>query len=385
MGNRCNAKHQSKLDSKVTLNAKISEVGVTLTVSDAKQNETLTYKIRRINEAGSVGLFYNPGPTSPIHVAAPGRALQPNYLARFDQFEVHDRDGRELACDTFDRTSEQAAGWEMMEGRWMADVPNRERALVPSMTSLGAPLPGARVDAGGTLEALQTYFSAGRKYRKTLRELGYRGLFNYWFMTWAAYPPGPPEPGKPDFIALKDEYNFTDFRYWCDSEIERAKNVAQSFVGSAALDTMALYCNPYMTSSLVGQSLFRVAEPAQTITPMQPDTGYYVLRTICTVMDGWRGREFEVRFDGGRSFECFTFERDSGDRMIAAWIPGQVGDKIVESKTKVTVPGIKASGCSVIDLFNGIRQELNFHTSGRDTVLKGMLIKDYPTLIRIEQ
>jgi len=376
---------KSSMDPRVTLSVQFSGSMTILSASDRKKNETLTLKSKRIRQAGSVGLFYHPGPTSPIHVAAPGRALQPNYLARFDHFKVEDPDGREIGSDTFDETTERAEGWRMMEGRWMADVPDHERALMPSMTSLGAPLPGARVDAGGTLDALQKFFPAGRKYRKTLRELGYKGLFNYWFMTWAAYPPGPPEPGKPDFIALKDEYNFTDYRYWGDSEFERAKYVAQSFVGSAALDTMALYCNPYMTSSLVGQSLFRVAEPAQTVTPMQPDTGYYVLRTICTVMDGWRGREFEVRFDGGRPFECFTFERDSGDRMIAAWIPGPAGDKIVESKTMITIPGIKVSSCQVIDLFNGTEQELNFYASSRDTVLKAMLIKDYPTFIRLRK
>ncbi len=376
---------ESSLGAEVTLRGEVSGSTATLSASDGKRTETLTHEIERIRKAGSVGLYYEPGPTSPIHVAAPGRALQPNFIARFDDFTVNDRDGRKIVSDPFDTTSERADGWRLVEGRWMADVPKSERALIPTMTTLGAPLPGARVDAGGTLDALQSYYPAGRAYRRTLRALGYEGLFNYWFMTWAAYPPGPTQPGRPDFIGLKDEIGFTDFRYWCDSEIERAKNVAQSFVGSAALDTLALYCNPYMTSSLVGQSLFRVPEPAQTITPMQPDPGYYVLRTICTALDGWRGREFEVRFDEGAQFECFTFERGPDERMIAAWIPGPTGDEMTEAKTKIVIPGMNASNCRVIDLFNGTEQELNFHATGQDTVLDGILIKDYPTLIRFKQ
>jgi hypothetical protein len=37
----------------------------------------------------------------------------------------------------------------------------------------------------------------------------------------------------------------------------------------------------------------------------------------------------------------------------------------------------------VIDLFNGTEQELNTTPHGSDTVLRGILVKDYPTLIRV--
>ncbi len=48
------------------------------------------------------------------------------------------------------------------------------------------------------------------------------------------------------------------------------------------------------------------------------------------------------------------------------------------------VGGYEAKRVVGIDIFNGTEEELEFSTSGDGTRLAGMLIKDYPTLIRME-
>ena len=49
------------------------------------------------------------------------------------------------------------------------------------------------------------------------------------------------------------------------------------------------------------------------------------------------------------------------------------------------MPDVRAERAWGIDVMNGTEQELNVIHSGNDTVLKGMLIKDSPVLIRITQ
>ena len=372
------------LDSSVTLSVDFKGPDMVLTVTTEKNTKTIRHTVRQLKDQGAMGLQHQPN-SDPVPVAAPGLTINSSYLGLFDNFIVRDTTGKVLAEDLFDEASERAGDWTMKEGRWLSEVPTDIHAVVPTMTTAGGPL-YARIDAGGTIEGLPEFFSVAARHVKSLKQVGFKGLFNYWFMTWSRYPPGPAKAGDPEFIAAKDDtYGYTDFRYWCDSETKRAKFVAQSFVGCAALDVLALYCNPYFSSCNVGQSLFRVAEPGAVITPMQPDTGYYVLRTICTVMDSWQGAEFPVRFSGStKSLQSFCFRRGPNERMIAAWIPGGAGDDIVEEKCDWIIPNFTAHKAIGIELFNGTEQELEIDHQAGETIFRSILVKDYPTIIRFE-
>ena len=141
--------------------------------------------------------------------------------------------------------------------------------------------------------------------------------------------------------------------------------------------------NPYFNSCPIGQSLFRTPVPSQTVTPTQPEPAYYALRTLCTVFDEWRAEEFPVTFGGGKEFQAFTFRRGGDEFMVAAWIPGYPSDGIAEARSDVRLPGIQAKEAWVIDVMDGIEQELVISSEGNDTLIRGMMIKDYPTLIRV--
>lgn len=62
-------------------------------------------------------------------------------------------------------------------------------------------------------------------------------------------------------------------------------------------------CNTYFVGAPVGQSLFLVSVPAQSIHAVQPDAGYYTLRTLASVLDEWTGSEFPVSFSPDKGFE----------------------------------------------------------------------------------
>jgi hypothetical protein len=46
---------------------------------------------------------------------------------------------------------------------------------------------------------------------------------------------------------------------------------------------------------------------------------------------------------------------------------------------------VQATHAWVIEMFNGTEQELNITPDGKDTVIDGILIKDYPMFIRLRR
>ena len=104
--------------------------------------------------------------------------------------------------------------------------------------------------------------------------------------------------------------------------------------------------------------------------------------------DDFHPADFPVEFDSDRELLSFTFSRGGDERMVAVWIPNprsvQPHD-FTETTADVTLRGIRAGRAWVIDLMNGAEQELILTPHGRDTLIPGMRVKDYPTLVRFFQ
>jgi len=120
------------------------------------------------------------------------------------------------------------------------------------------------------------------------------------------------------------------------------------------------------------------------IRPAQPQPMYYVLRSISTALDGFRPAQFAATWSGDKQFDCYTFRRGNEELMLAAWIPGRTTDGVVEAKSDVTLPGVQAKRAWVTDVFNGTEQKLDITHNVGDTILKNVLVKDYPVFIRLE-
>jgi hypothetical protein len=252
----------------------------------------------------------------------------------------------------------------------MAECPPEEAGLL--MPDAVGSHPTTRGVAGMTLDDLEhSYWEETRRAIQAARSLGYRGVFiASEVYSWSLYPPGPLEVDGPVFCG--------------ESEIVRATYLAQCFVGHCALGMMAFQCNSYFVSCPVGQSLLRLTSPAQVLNPVQPETGYYVLRTLCTVMDGWRAADVPAscRASGLRSF---GFMRGDNELMVAAWIPGNTDDEGAQTRTDITLAGVRARCTWAIDLLNGTEQALDCARNGEDTVLKSMLVRNVPLLVRFEK
>lgn len=111
--------------------------------------------------------------------------------------------------------------------------------------------------------------------------------------------------------------------------------------------------------------------------------GYYTWRNLASIMDDFHPTDFPVTFGGAKGLLFFHFQRGDHERMVGAWINGPEKDGIAQIKPDLTLPDVRATQVTVVDITNGTEQELDFTNSGSDTVVKGVLIKDYPVLIRL--
>ena len=300
------------------------------------------------------------------------------YARAVHRIKQNDPDAKIMVCVA------RMPEFPIMLAEWQQAYTAEEMALL--MPDAVGSHPGTRIDAGMTLDDLTSfYWEQNRTAMSDAWALGYRGIFiASEIYSWSLYPPGPLEidPSRP---GIGPVYSFDPKApVFCgESEIVRAKYLAQCFVGHGALGMMAFQCNTYFVSDPIGQSLFRVPFPSQVVTAVQPDAGYYVFRTICTVMDGWQSANVPVTYAGPRKLQSFTLKRGANDVMVAMWIPGNTGDAVVESKTDITLPDLRAQKAWGIDLFNGTECELDLKWSGADTIIAGMMIKDYPVIMRI--
>ena len=90
-----------------------------------------------------------------------------------------------------------------------------------------------------------------------------------------------------------------------------------------------------------------------------------------------------MKFKEEKGLIYFTFQRGSSERMIGVWIDGPGKDGIIQTDTDISFPGTRAKQAIVVDIMNGTEQELDFKQSGSNTVLEGMLIKDYPVFVKV--
>ncbi len=222
-------------------------------------------------------------------------------------------------------------------------------------------------------ERLKNYTADVRSLRKWLGAAGFTGhsMVTEWNYS-ALYPPLSEADAK---------------RAWCGgfraTEIQKAKYVAQAFTRHTALGLESFFCEMYFPQfGVLDLSLLRRSFDADPISPLQPQAAYYVTRNLATMLDGLEPGELEYRIDGAPpELEAFALESPNG-RALAIWLGGRAEDRCkgVPVDVHLKGPWRKAVG---YDPMNGFSQELSIKPSGNAVLLKGVLVRDWPLVIRL--
>jgi hypothetical protein len=217
-----------------------------------------------------------------------------------------------------------------------------------------------------------TYAQDVRDFKKQCEGLGFKGEYMGTEWTWSA--PYPPATGT---------YTHGDPNPFVITEMQKAKYALGLNIKHAGLDMVSLWNETFqehMTHWSIG--LTRNTFGADPIPPTQPEPVYYVLRTLCTVMDEFKPVEFAVQYSAKEQLESWTFVRGGGEKLVAFWRQGRAKDVSDVTPTDVTLVNQKATRVVGLDLINGRQQELELAQEGNNVVLRGMLLEDFPVLVR---
>jgi hypothetical protein len=111
---------------------------------------------------------------------------------------------------------------------------------------------------------------------------------------------------------------------------------------------------------------------------------YIVLPYLSTAMAGAKAVDLPIEITNEARFTLHsTFSLDDGGYLVALWTNGIAVDDDPGVETTLTIPGFSASEVIGIDILYGFEQELIFEMKNGNLVIRNLMVKDYPILLRI--
>jgi hypothetical protein len=113
---------------------------------------------------------------------------------------------------------------------------------------------------------------------------------------------------------------------------------------------------------------------------------FNTIRNIANVFSGVRAEGFAVGVQTeSANYKMFTFAGLDGSRLVALWTDGVAVNDDPGIPSTITIPGFTGWNATGIDILNGFEQKLlSTHENG-NLIIRNLLIKDYPIIIRLSK
>ena len=148
---------------------------------------------------------------------------------------------------------------------------------------------------------------------------------------------------------------------WVYSERETAKYYARAMIMQLGLDVGVTFGGEWASVDMI----------------------VVMIRDLCTVMSGHEAIDMPMEIDIGYEPVAYcAFRYPDGDRMLGVWTDGIAQDEDPGVPATIRFPGLTAEKIVGIDVLHGFEQELVFETNEDSTIVRDLLVRDYPILIR---
>jgi len=233
----------------------------------------------------------------------------------------------------------------------------------------------ARYGEPNAAESFASYRRGVKTFGEAARAHGFKGILNaseFWL--GAAYPPY----GVQGLEFAGQQSTMT--------EIRKAKDTARLFMFQAGMGVISFWCNNWFTQVQWDDGFFRSGFAADPVSPVQPEALYYVMRNLCTLMQGAKPSETVAAalLNRARSVDIAEFILPDGAYCIGLWLTDKSGDFCEGFETDLSIKGIEAGEIFGVDTLNGFEQKLNYRQRQAEVIIPNILIRDYPLLLRIE-
>ena len=110
---------------------------------------------------------------------------------------------------------------------------------------------------------------------------------------------------------------------------------------------------------------------------------YATVRNLCTVMAGTTTDSIAVQIQSDAAdLRNYSFSLPDGDKMIALWTDGVAVDYDPGVAATLTLTGLSDKKMTGIDVLTGVQQEMTTVVENGNLVIRDLLVKDYPIILR---
>ena len=171
------------------------------------------------------------------------------------------------------------------------------------------------------------------------------------------------------------------------SEMVKAKYVARTIALHADMGIPVYYNETWNTGIVYWDvSLLRATHAADPQSPVWPQPAYYVLRTMATVTDGAKPKQFRLHVsDVSVPVETCRLTLEDGIRLCGLWLGQRAADVCERKRLVIVVPEFSAREVIGIDTINGSEQALTFQVVDGNTEIADLLVGDYPIMLRMSE
>jgi hypothetical protein len=120
--------------------------------------------------------------------------------------------------------------------------------------------------------------------------------------------------------------------------------------------------------------------------PHQWVTASSTVRNLSTTMAGNKPISLPVTIQSeATNVESYGFSLPNGDNLLALWIDGVAIDHDAGIPSMLVIPGFAGWNATGIDVLYGFEQELISSNENGNLIIRDLLIKDYPIIIRLSK
>jgi len=119
------------------------------------------------------------------------------------------------------------------------------------------------------------------------------------------------------------------------------------------------------------------------VNPLIP-TLYSTVQNLGTAMAGAKPVSLPIEIQSeATNIRSYSFSLPNGDKLIALWTDGVAVDDDPGVRATLTLPGFSAQKVVGIDVLNAIEQQMITDIEDRNLVIRNLLVKDYPIILRL--
>ena len=107
------------------------------------------------------------------------------------------------------------------------------------------------------------------------------------------------------------------------------------------------------------------------------------IRNLATVMAGNKPIDLPIEIQSeATNIKSYSFSLSNGDKLLALWTDGIAMDADPGIEAKLTISGFPAKEVVGIDVLNGFEQQMIMSIEDGNLVIRNLLVRDYPIILR---